>query len=175
MCSPRYIKVGRTAAFVLLCLFGAASIADDAAEIAPTQEVAATELPVEVAESVSAAPLVGRQSPEPIPYKSNDIDLADTFTESILYLGILFTIAAVTIFLFKRRMVSGGSLPEKLGSHIRVVDRKALSTKTTVHLLEVDGRGVLLSESPHGVSVIELGVAQRAASASNELMPVQNT
>jgi hypothetical protein len=131
-----------------VCLFASVSVAGE-------EQVEAQTAVVQEELSVKSAP-AAHPTVDTIPYKSSDLDFEDTISNSLLYLGILFAIAAAAVFLFKRRMVSTGALPDKLGSHIRLVDRKTLSTKTTVHLLDIDGREVLLAESPHGQSIIEL-------------------
>jgi hypothetical protein len=156
---------------VLVCLIVLLPVAAKAADDAPVQAEVTQVFPNEDGEEIQQATEVSPASsqPGPIPYKSNEFDLAETVSDTVLYLGILFTIAAIAVLLFKRRMVSGGGFPDKLGSHIRVVDRKALSTKTTVHLLEVDGRRVMVSESPNGVSIIELGLAQQQSQGSEKV------
>lgn len=94
-----------------------------------------------------------------IPYKRSELDLGDTISSSVLYLGILFGVAAVAVLLFKRRMVATGALPDKLGSHIRLIDRKVLSTRVTLHLLDIDGREVVVAESAQSPSILELSPA----------------
>ena len=93
---------------------------------------------------------------QPLQFKQSEFDLGATISEMVMYLALLCAVAALLIYLLRQRMISSGSLPDKLGSHIRVKDRKALSTRTTLHLVDVDGRQVLLSESAQGHSMLEL-------------------
>ena len=94
-------------------------------------------------------------SPTPI-FKQSDFDMGDTIGDAVLYMAILCMIAAAVVYLVKRRLVTSGVVPEKLGTHIRLLDRKTLSTRTTLHLVEVDGVRVMVSDSNTGQTMIEL-------------------
>lgn len=169
--NPGFLLASRLILIILVGLAGVKSTAVRAADDAPVHGETAQVIPSDSEEAAQQAAQVSPASsqPAPIPYKSNEFDLAGTVSDTVLYLGILFTMAAIAVFLFKRRMVSGGGFPDKLGEHIRVVDRKVLSTKTTVHLLEVDGRRVMVSESPNGVSIIELGLAHQQSGVAGKV------
>ena len=168
--SPGLLLSMRLAIVFLASVLGVMPFAAEAADEPVVQAEVVLAMAGDSGEAAQEAVETPSTSSQPgqIPYKSNEFDLAGTVSETVLYLGILFTIAAIAVFLFKRRMVSGGGFPDKLGSHIKVVDRKALSTKITVHLLEVDGRRVMVSESPNGVSIIELGISQQQSQGSEK-------
>lgn len=134
---------------------------------ATTATEAVEELIVEAAPATASTPpaqqasrdsAVDDQGSAAIPFRQEDFNLGDSITSSMLYLGLLFAIAAVAVLFFKRRLVSSGALPETLGEHIRLLDRRTLSTRTTVHLLDVDGRAVLVTESSSSAAanVLEL-------------------
>jgi len=92
----------------------------------------------------------------PIPYKTSDLDVGGTVSRIVLLLGLLCAGGAVAAVFLRKRLVQSGTVPEKTGAHIRVTDRRTLSRKAMVHLLEVDGREVLVLESEHGVAITEL-------------------
>ncbi len=111
-----------------------------------------------------------------IPYKTSDPDVGGLFTRMLLLLGVLCAVGALAAVFLRKRLVRSGMVPDKSGSRIRVSDRRVLSRKAMVHLLDVDGRDVLVLESDHGVSVTELTLraaapASAPAAANAETQP----
>ena len=111
-----------------------------------------------------------------IPYKSADPDVGGLFTRILLSLGLLCAAGALAAVFLRKRLVQSGMVPEKSGARLRVGDRRVLSRKTVAHLLDVDGRDVLVVESEQGVSVTELTpraavAVTSAAPASTETQP----
>jgi hypothetical protein len=82
-----------------------------------------------------------------IPYKSAEPDVGGLFTRILLSLGLLCAAGALAAVFLRKRLVQSGMVPEKSGARLRVGDRRVLSRKTVAHLLEVDGRDVLVVES----------------------------
>ena len=138
----------------------------DQLETSEQIEQVETELPTDAErselESVEEAQSA-LSSEEPPPFKSSDFDLGDRIAEMVFYLVVLCGRAALAIFLLKRRMVAGGSLPQKMGSKIQLLDRKVLSTRTTLHLIEADGHLVMVSESNAGQTMLELATGTEDA------------
>ncbi len=91
-----------------------------------------------------------------IPYKSADPDVGGVFSRILLLLGLLCAAGTVVALFLRKRFVQNGMVPEKSGSRLRVGDRRVLSRKAVAHLLDVDGRDVLVVETEQGVSVTEL-------------------
>lgn len=56
-------------------------------------------------------------------------------------------VAAVIVVLLRKRLVASGILPDQASGRIRILEKKTLSSRTTTHLLEVDGRRVLVCET----------------------------
>ena len=111
-----------------------------------------------------------------IPYKSQDPDVGGLFSRILLMLGLLCAAGAVVAVLLRKRFVQSGMVPEKSGSRLRVGDRRVLSRKAVAHLLDVDGRDVLVVETEQGVSVTELTPRQAGhvtpmAAACTETQP----
>ena len=153
-------------ALIILCLFGlgagtasglALELDSAAVEPEPEPEQMPSALPTAgeataAAASVAAAPRAG-VAPQ---FKQADFDLRETATEIIVYLLVLCVIAAGLIYVLRTRLVGRGAIPDRLGKHIQVLDRKVLSTRTTLHLLAVDDRHILLTESAQGHAMLEL-------------------
>ncbi len=163
---PARPRIGRVLCCLLFALLSAAS------QLSAQEEVAAPALAgntaaadandVESATAVPEAPAVAAPAAESLHFKQSDFDLGDTLGDIVLYLALLCAVAAVAIFLLRQRLVARGALPEKPGAHIRTLDRQAVSTRTTLHLLDVDGRRVMLAESASGQTLIELSPGERA-------------
>lgn len=73
------------------------------------------------------------------------------FITTIATLGLI--ISAILIFgWFLKRFINTKIEQANDTSGIRIAERRMISTKTGVYLLEVEGRGVLIAETPTGVT-----------------------
>lgn len=91
-----------------------------------------------------------------IPFKSNGGDAASQFLDVLLLLGLLMGVAAVIVAVYRKRLVNDGSIPAERGVHLKVLDRKVLSTRLTAHVVEVGGRKLLICDSGQGVAIKEI-------------------
>jgi flagellar biogenesis protein FliO len=107
------------------------------------------------------------QTVQPPVFKQADFDMWRTLLQMVFYLVVLCALAFGLVYFYRGRLKASGSLPGKLGTHIRVIDRTTLSTRVTVHLLEVDGVRVLVTDTPQGGVMIALDVGARPAEVAS--------
>lgn len=91
-----------------------------------------------------------------IPFKSNGGEAASQFLDVLLLLGLLMGVAAVIVAVYRKRLVNDGSIPAERGVHLKVLDRKVLSTRLTAHVVEVEGSKLLICDSGQGVAIKEI-------------------
>ena len=91
-----------------------------------------------------------------IPFRSSGGDAASQFLDVLLLLGLLMGVAAVIVAVYRKRLVNDGSIPAERGVHLKVLDRKVLSTRLTAHVVEVGGRKLLICDSGQGVAIKEI-------------------
>jgi len=91
-----------------------------------------------------------------IPFKSNGGDAASQFLDVLWLLGLLMGVAAVIVAVYRKRLVNDGSIPAERGVHLKVLDRKVLSTRLTAHVVEVAGSKLLICDSGQGVAIKEI-------------------
>ena len=82
-----------------------------------------------------------------IPYKTQDSSIEAQALASYGYIAVLFVVVTLVMVLAKKYLVAKGNIPKRFGQHINVLDRKVVSTKTTIFLLELDRSKVLLIEN----------------------------
>ena len=91
-----------------------------------------------------------------IPFKSNGGEAASQFLDVLLLLGLLMGVAALIVAVYRKRLVNDGSIPAERGVHLKVLDRKVLSTRLTAHVVEVEGSKLLICDSGQGVAIKEI-------------------
>jgi hypothetical protein len=101
-----------------------------------------------------------------IPFKESDFNLGGALTEIVFLLAGLCLAAAVIIVLVRKRLIFRGIIREPGTGHIRQLDKEVISSRTTVHLLEVDGQQVLVCESGSGVATLSLAENPNAGQGS---------
>lgn len=71
-------------------------------------------------------------------------------------LFILGAMVAVLMLLtwFMKRMVSGRLTQLNVASPVKILERRALSNKTTIYIIEIAGKVVALAESHNGVTLL---------------------
>jgi flagellar biogenesis protein FliO len=115
--------------------------------------------------SGGALPISPLWAEESIPWKESGPELASSLPQVMLWLGILMAVAFVVLIIYKKRLVQSGVVPEKTGASIRVLDRRSVSTRTTVHLLVVEDERWLLCESPSGSQLVRASDAAAVSSS----------
>ncbi len=75
------------------------------------------------------------------------------FTSMLMTLGVILLLIFVTVFVLKRLM---RSRVKQLNSQagIKVLERRALNAKASLYLVDVLGKGVVISESAAGIQLI---------------------
>jgi flagellar biogenesis protein FliO len=82
------------------------------------------------------------------------------FMNMLTTLGIIVVIILMATW-FLKRMVSGKIQQLNTTSLVKVIERRILSPKTSLYLLDIEGKGVILAESSNGVvSLGNFDVAQ---------------
>ncbi len=75
------------------------------------------------------------------------------FVNMMLTLGCILVLVFVTVYFMKRMMRSRiHHLNSSTG--IKILERRALNSKSSLYLIDVLGKGILISESPAGIHVV---------------------
>ena len=145
--SPRPLFITLQAVFIALLML----LAVPSNALAFTQDTASQAVASSTVEQ-------GREgnATDPLAFKQSEFDLRGSIVEVVIYLLVLTVLAVAVVAVMKRRMVAGGALPRKMGERIRLLDRKTLSTRVTLHLVEVDGQRLVITESGSGQVMLEL-------------------
>jgi len=78
--------------------------------------------------------------------KPSESRFVHEFVKMLLALGFILVLIFVGAWVFKR-LVSQKLYQANMSSSIKVVERRALSPKASVYLLDIEGRGVLIGET----------------------------
>lgn len=93
---------------------------------------------------------------EPIPNEPLDnTRFMKEFAYMLFMLGILITMVYFTAW-FLRRMTNVRVEQLNASSNIRVLEKRALSQRTTLFLLEIDAKQILVAETPTTVVQLQL-------------------
>lgn len=107
--------------------------------------------------------LIGKPNPETNKFLSEFVSMMGT-------LGLI--ISAILIFAwFLKRMVNTRQEQANTTSIIKVVERRSLSPKTAVYLLEVEGKSLIVAESVNGVTRLAEYDSPQDANEKNETQP----
>lgn len=90
---------------------------------------------------------------------STHIDTMENYENSFLkmFITLIGLIAAIFLTIWALRRLASGRLPSLKNSHlIKVVERKPLSQKTILYLLEVAGKQIIIAESQLEIKKIAL-------------------
>ena len=94
-------------------------------------------------------------------------DYAAQFLKMILSLGALFALLFVGMWMM-RRFYRGKQAWANQRSAIKIIERRPLTAKASLYVVEVEGRSLLIGLSPQGVHrVAELGNAEEPWLDSN--------
>lgn len=72
----------------------------------------------------------------------------------LLTLGIVIGIILFSVWMLKRMSRAKWKQFGNL-QHIRVIERRALSPKTSLYLVEILGKGIVVGDSPSGLSLVK--------------------
>lgn len=75
------------------------------------------------------------------------------FVNMLLSLGLIIVLIFVSVYFLKRLMRSRIHHLNKT-TGIKILERRALTSKTSLYLIEVLGKGVVISDSPSGIQVV---------------------
>lgn len=75
------------------------------------------------------------------------------FVNMLLTLGFIIVLIFVTVYVLKRLMRSRIQHLNK-STGIKILERRALNSKTSLYLIDVLGKGVVISESQSGIQVV---------------------
>lgn len=82
---------------------------------------------------------------------THNIDFTKELKRISLTLGAVIVLMIATIYLL-RRLASQRSIRYNKQSKIQILERRGVSPKTTLYLLEIDGKKVFFAESTHGLT-----------------------
>lgn len=82
-------------------------------------------------------------------------DFQGKFIHMLIILGLLVAFMYCASWALKR-MMRARVMTQNLGNSIQLLESRALSARLTLHIVEVDGKKILISESPTSSSYITL-------------------
>ena len=75
------------------------------------------------------------------------------FCNMLLTLGFILILIFLSVYLLKRLMRSRIKQLNK-STGIRILERRSLTSKTSLYLIDILGKGVVISDSPSGIQVV---------------------
>jgi len=93
------------------------------------------------------------------------------------FVNMLITLGFVIVLLFAlmwflRRIVNNRMNQMNTSSHVKILETRALSSKTVIYLLEIQGTGIAIAESHNGItrlSQFDLNIFNHEEAGSREL------
>lgn len=119
---------------------------------------------IAVAEEGAAAPMT---APRPIPYKADSASLEDQGARTVAVLVALLALTAGGLHWLRRRIPSLAGSPGGAG-RLQVVERLRLNPRSTMYLVRLDGREVLLVQCGDRVTQVDVADIARAATTAVE-------
>lgn len=123
-------------AFILLGNFAFAENAQPLPDFSPPKDLSGPVFPIE--------DVVGKPGPATDKFISEFISMLAT-------LGLIISLILIVAW-FLKRMVNSRQDQANETSIIKVVERRSLSPKTAVYLLEIEGKSLIIAESVNGVT-----------------------
>ncbi len=111
-------------------------------------------------EKESPAPDKSQQPPAPFSLEDlkNGAGTEDHFLRGFMNMLTSLGLIVVLIFLiswFLKKMMNTRIQQMNVSSDIKILERRALTPKTTIYILEVKGRGIIVAESINGLTRLE--------------------
>lgn len=99
------------------------------------------------------------QNPAQSPFDNFDMHPKDNDHFLSEFINMLATLAIIIILIlivswFLKRMLNTRIQQINTTSDIKIIERRALTPKTTIYLLDIKGKGVALAESQNGVVLL---------------------
>lgn len=108
---------------------------------------------VEQQAPVSPAPTLPMENPEPFENVEQPVSYQGAFVKMMLTLFALIVFIIISVWLLRR--ISHGRMKQmNYGKMIKIIERRPLSAKSILYLIEVGGKKVLVSESQLEVRAI---------------------
>lgn len=76
------------------------------------------------------------------------------FMQMLTSLGIIIVLLFLISYFF-RRMMNARMIQMNTSSSIKIVDRRSISPKTAIYLIEVEKKNIILAESSNGVILLD--------------------
>jgi flagellar biogenesis protein FliO len=112
------------------------------------------------------------ESPLHIPLE--DQGGGDRFTSELINmvttLGLILALMIGVVWLLKRT-VNARMINVNTSSAIQVLDKRMLSNKATVYLLDVNGKGILVGESATGIARLDSDIPLEQSSSGEPIVP----
>ncbi len=89
------------------------------------------------------------------------------------FMNMLTTLGLIVVFIFLvtwflKRMLNVKIQQMNTTSLIKIIERRALSPKTAIYLLEIGGKEIAIGESPQGITLLgDFNTAQESAPSKN--------
>lgn len=157
---PIFQKLGSIFIGLVFCLVSVCTVAEPADEVIPVDQ--STVVSDSTSDSLDAdsdnssnkdsEDLSRELFDENSPFKKST-DYTDVNVGKLyISLMVLLVISIGVLWMIRKRLVSAGKLPEKVGGHMQLIDKLSLNNKTTAYYVEVDGKKVLITQTDGSVS-----------------------
>jgi len=83
-----------------------------------------------------------------------DTKFSQVFTKMLFMLGITLLIFVIGAYFAKRFLLTQGGLRSTKPGVIQVVEKRSLSQKSTLYLVDIEGERILVAEFPTGGQII---------------------
>lgn len=101
-------------------------------------------------------PNIEMQQEEGAPTQKQTEEYGTAFVKMLIALAALFVIVIFVIWLLKS--FARGRFSRVASRHIEIIERRSLSPKSVLFLIEVDGARILVAESQHEVRALYQGL-----------------
>lgn len=96
---------------------------------------------------------LGAQENLPEPPKMNEYKFWDEFSQMLYYLGMI-CLGMLVVAWFLKKALHTRMQQMNLTSSIKILEKRSLSPKSSLYLIDVLGKGVLIGETPGGIHLI---------------------
>lgn len=121
---------------------------------------------------VNLASVIAQEPPEPPPIENiqpldqepfsppDTADLYFEFFKMMFMLGLIISFLLLILYFF-RRMMNARVEQLNTSSLIKIVERRGLSPRTTLYIIEVSGKELIFAESNNGVTALFTGTESK--------------
>lgn len=99
------------------------------------------------------APMLLLAEDVPLPLATPEAETNRFMMEFLKMIGVLGTMVVVLLGIsaYVKRLTSSNYQKENVDSIIKVIDRRSLSPRSIVYLIEVEGKSIVVGETPQGL------------------------